>query len=253
MSEQRFAVDSVYLADLAVGQYRNLLDLAQLAVSQPTADALFPTLALYLRKSLNFEFVTLGLYDSSTESILLDTWKAGHTQKRREFSAVHTCASGWAWKNQRSVLLQDLEAETSLPAFLASLRQLGVRTYYVLPLTTSRHRLGAMGFGSLSVIPKTNATLELLHRTAAMIAQLLDTTLSRDGLIGQAESVQATSIVAPRPEQELQVFDLGDQTVREEAIHDIIGTSAPLHELLTQVRTVAATNATVLLLGPGRG
>jgi formate hydrogenlyase transcriptional activator len=82
-----------------------------------------------------------------------------------------------------------------------------------------------------------------------MIAQLLDTTLSRDGLIGQAESVQATSIVAPRPEQELQVFDLGDQTVREEAIHDIIGTSAPLHELLTQVRTVAATNATVLLLG----
>src|ERR1039458_9329626 len=82
-----------------------------------------------------------------------------------------------------------------------------------------------------------------------MIAQLLDTTLSRDGLIGQAECVQATSVVAPRPEQALQGFDLGDQTVREEALHDIIGNSAPLQELLRQVRTVAATNATVLLLG----
>ena len=249
MPEKRFAVDSVYLSDLSAGQYLNLLDLAQLAVSQPTTDALFPTLALYLRQFLNFEFVTLGLYDSSRESILLDTWKAGHAQKRREFIAVHTCTSGWAWRNQRSVLVQDLGAETNLPVSLASLRQLGVRTYYVLPLTTSVHQLGAIGFGSLSVIPKTNATLELLRRTAAMIAQLLDTTLSRDGLIGQAECVQATSVVAPRPEQALQGFDLGDQTVREEALHDIIGNSAPLQELLRQVRTVAATNATVLLLG----
>ena len=129
MPEKRFAVDSVYLSDLSAGQYLNLLDLAQLAVSQPTTDALFPTLALYLRQFLNFEFVTLGLYDSSRESILLDTWKAGHAQKRREFIAVHTCTSGWAWRNQRSVLVQDLGAETNLPVSLASLRQLGVRTY----------------------------------------------------------------------------------------------------------------------------
>ena len=81
MPEQRLAFDSVYLSDLTVGQYRNLLDLAQLAVSHPTTDALFPTLALRLQHSLNFDFVTLGLYDSSTESIRLDTWKAGHAQK----------------------------------------------------------------------------------------------------------------------------------------------------------------------------
>ena len=40
MPEQRLAFDSGYLSDLTVSHYRNLLDLAQLAVSHPTTDAL---------------------------------------------------------------------------------------------------------------------------------------------------------------------------------------------------------------------
>ena len=249
MLQQRLAFDSVYLSELTVGQYSNLLDLAQLAVSHPTTDALFSTLALRLRHSLNFDFVTLGLYDSSKESIRLDAWKAGHAQKRCESIPVYTCASGWAWKNQRSLLVQDLDTEPKLPVFLESLRQLGVRTYYIFPLTTSRHKLGAIGYGSLHVIPKTNATLEFLRRAAAMIAQFLDTKLSSDGLIAQTDCVQATSVVTPGREQELQDLDLGDQSGQGETFPEIVGSSAPLQELLRQVRTVAATNATVLLLG----
>ena len=146
-------------------------------------------------------------------------------------------------------LSRDLDTEPKLPVFLESLRQLGVRSYYVFPLTTRRRKLGAIGFGSLHVIPKTNATLELLRRAAAMIAQFLDTTLSSDGLIAQTDCVQATSVVTPGPEQALQDLDLGDQVSQGEAFPEIVGNSAPLQELLRQVRTVAATDATVLLLG----
>ena len=142
-----------------------------------------------------------------------------------------------------------MDAEPKLPVFLESLRQLGVRTYYVFPLTTSRHKLGAIGFGSLHVIPKTNATLEFLRRAAAMIAQFLDTTLSSDGLMAQTDCFQTTSVVTPGPEQEPLDFDLRDQPSRDEAFQEIVGNSAPLQELLRQVRTVAATDATVLLLG----
>jgi formate hydrogenlyase transcriptional activator len=249
MPQQRLAFDSVYLSELTVGQYGNLLDLAQLAVSHPTTDALFSTLVLRLRHFLNFDFVTLGLYDSGNESIHLDAWKAGHAQKRCESIPVHTCASGWAWKNQRSLLFQDLDTEPKLPVFLESLHQLGVRTYYVFPLTTGRHKLGAIGYGSLHVIPKTNATLEFLRRAAAMIAQFLDTTLSSDGLTAKTDCVQATSVVMPGREQALQDLDLGDQPGQDETFPEIVGSSAPLQELLRQVRTVAATDATVLLFG----
>jgi formate hydrogenlyase transcriptional activator len=249
MPQQRLAFDSVYLSELTVGQYSNLLDLAQLAVSHPTTDALFSTLVLRLRHFLNFDFVTLGLYDAGNESIHLDAWKAGHAQKRCESIPVHSCASGWAWKNQRSLLFQDLDTEPKLPVFLESLHQLGVRTYYVLPLTTGRHKLGAIGYGSLHVIPKTNATLEFLRRAAAMIAQFLDTTLSSDGLTAKTDCVQATSVVMPGREQAPQDLDLGDQPGQGETFPEIVGSSAPLQELLRQVRTVAATDATVLLFG----
>jgi formate hydrogenlyase transcriptional activator len=241
--------DSVHFADLTAGQYRNLLDLAQLAVSHTTTDALFPSLALRVGHPLNFDFVTLGLYDSSTESIRLNTWKAGDTQRRCESIPVHACANGWAWKNQRSVLVQDLDAEPKLPVFLESLRKLGVRTYYVFPLTTSRHRLGAIGFGSLDVIPKTKETLEFLRRAAAMIAQVLDTTLSSDGLIAQTDCLQTPLVVTRGPERAPQDFDLGDQMSRDEAFQEMVGNSAPLQEVLRQVMMVAATDASVLLMG----
>jgi transcriptional regulator with GAF, ATPase, and Fis domain len=249
MPAQRLAFDSVHLSDLTVGQYGNLLDLAQLAITRTTIDALFPSLALRLYHALNFDVVTLGLYDSSAGSIRLSLWKAGEAERRCECLPVHACASGWAWKSQRSVLVQDLGTEPKLPVFLQSLRQLGIRTYYVFPLTTRRHKLGAIGFGSLHVIPKTNATLEFLHRAAATIAQLLDTTLSSDGLTVPTDYSQTPSAVTPRLEPEPQDFDLRDYASRDEAFQEMVGNSAPQQELLRQVRTVAPTDATVLLLG----
>jgi formate hydrogenlyase transcriptional activator len=50
-------------------------------------------------------------------------------------------------------------------------------------------------------------------------------------------------------EPEPQDFDLRDSASREETFQGMVGNSAPLQEVLRQVRTVAATNATVLLLG----
>ena len=248
MPAQRLAFDSVHLSDLTVGQYGNLLDLAQLAITRTTIDALFPSLALRLHHALNFDVVTLGLYDSSSESIRLSLWKAGEVERRSECLPVHACASGWAWKNQRSVLVQDLDTEPKLPVFLQSLRQLGIRTYYVFPLTARRHKLGAIGFGSLHVIPKTNATIEFLRHAAATIAQLLGTTLS-DGLTAPADCSQNPSAVTPRLKPEPQDFDLRDYASRDEVFQEMVGNSAPQQELLRQVRTVAPTDATVLLLG----
>jgi transcriptional regulator with GAF, ATPase, and Fis domain len=248
MAEQKPELDSTYHSDLTVGQYCNLLDLALLALSRPTTDALFPAVALQIRNALNFDVVTLGLYDSSTGSMRLDTWRAGDVKKRSESIPIHTCASGWAWKSQRSLLVQNSDTESTAPVFSGVLRQLGVRTYYVFPLTTSRHKLGAIGFGSLHIIPKANATLESLRRGAAIVAQFLDA-LSTDELVAQTDSVHTASSITSRPEQALRNFDPGDQAARDEAFRDIVGNSAPLQELLRQVKTVAGTDAGVLLQG----
>src|ERR1700692_1788 len=231
MAEQGLGFDSVHFSDLTAGQYFNLLDLAQLALSQRTIEVLLPRLALRLHHALNFDIVTLGLYDSSAESIRLNVYKAGEAERRCECLPVHACASGWAWKNQRSVLIQDLDTQPKLPSFLRSLRQLGVRTYYVFPLTTRRHKLGAIGFGSSHVISKTNATLEFLRRAAAIIAELLDTKPSSDVLTVPTDCPPTSSASAARRETEPKDFDLRDYTSPDEAFQEMVGNSAPLQEV----------------------
>ncbi|HEY4763097.1 MAG TPA: sigma 54-interacting transcriptional regulator [Candidatus Sulfotelmatobacter sp.] len=243
------SADSPDSSDLTVGQHLNLLDLVQIGLSQRTIGVLLPGLALRLHHASSFDVVTLGLYDSSAESIHLSICKAGEAESKCESLPADACAIGRVWKNQRSVLVQDLDAEPKLPVFLQSLRRLGVRTYYVFPLTTSRRKLGAIGFGSLLVTPKTNATIEFLRRAAAIIAQLLDTAPSSDGLSAPTDYSPTPTAAVPRLEPELQDFDLGDNPHRDEALQEMIGNSAPLQEVLRQVRMVATTDATVLLLG----
>jgi formate hydrogenlyase transcriptional activator len=249
MPDQGLTFDSVHSSDLTVGQHLNLLDLAQPALSQRTIEALLPRLALRLHHALNFDVIALGLYDSSAESIRLNVCRAENVETRCEYLPVDACGSGRVWKNQRSVLVQDLDAEPKLSVFLESLRQLGVRTYYVFPLTTRRYKLGTIGFGSLHVIPRANATLEFLRRAASIVAQLMDTTPSSNLLTTPTNFSQTASTAAPSLVAEPKDFDLRDCAIRDEAFQEMVGNSAPLQELLSEVTTVAPTNATVLLLG----
>jgi formate hydrogenlyase transcriptional activator len=82
-----------------------------------------------------------------------------------------------------------------------------------------------------------------------MIAQFLDTILPSDEPIAQLDYVQPIAVETPRHEPSLQDFDVADQASQGEVFPEFVGSSAPLQELLRQVTTVAATNATVLLLG----
>jgi formate hydrogenlyase transcriptional activator len=235
--------------DLTSGQYRNLLEVAALAINHTARDTV-SILALKLRRILNIEILTIGLCDPRTDSIDLHLWTEGKAAKAESFP-VPNCASGWAWKTQRSVHIRDLDTEDSLPVFLSSLRQLGVRSYYVVPLTTPRRRLGAMGFGSLRVLPESKGTLEFLRRLTALIAPLLETASVSD-IDAKADLSQPRSAVTLGAIEERQDCE-GDKREREEsqeeAFRDILGNSAPLREVLKQARRVATTDATVLLMG----
>src|ERR1035438_7222528 len=156
-------LDCSGFSDLAIGQYRYLLEVATLAIRHTTIATVFPILAPHLGNTLNFDVLTLGVCDSETENVHHHVWTAENGLKS-EFVPIRSCASGWAWKTQRSVLIQDLAAENQLPVSLDSLRQLGVRSYYVLPLTTTRGRVGAIGFGNLRVIHERKEKIEFLRR-----------------------------------------------------------------------------------------
>ena len=96
-------------------------------------------------------------------------------------SRAHLCKR-MGWKNQHSVLVQDLDAEPKSPVFLESLRKLGVRTYYVFPLTTSRHKLVKLFLLNLS--------------SAENIARLGERRLKSQGLLTVEDGLVESSTIA---------------------------------------------------------
>jgi formate hydrogenlyase transcriptional activator len=73
--------------------------------------------------------------------------------------------------------------------------------------------------------------------------------VASDRPVVPADSLGTPSVVASAPEQQTWNIDLRDQPDRDEAFQEIVGESPALREVLKQVATVAATDATVLLLG----
>jgi formate hydrogenlyase transcriptional activator len=225
-----------------IGQYEDLFDFRHLAITRTSLEMMFDTLAFRLRQTLNVDVLTLGLCEPETECVRLHLWTANNAT-RGQGVPIHQCAAGWVWSSQRSLLIQDLTTEQKLPDCLESLRQMGVRSYYVFPLTTSQRKLGSVGFGSLHVIPKKKERIELLRRLAAMVAPLLEVPSCDIG--APIAFGRATESVG----EEQQKGESEYEESQDEAVHEIMGDSAPLRKVLKQLKRVAPTDATVLLLG----
>ena len=60
---------------------------------------------------------------------------------------VDETPSGLVWQTQQPLVIHDIERETRYPKIMQLLREHGVRSCCVLPLTTAQRRLGAMGLG----------------------------------------------------------------------------------------------------------
>src|SRR5262249_400054 len=110
---------------------------------------LFRELLQYLRGLFEFNFLKYALHDPITgamrvfvieETVLLPP-------DALEF-AVQDSPSGWVWMHHQPLVIGELQAETRFrPAVEVFLRK-GFRSLILLPMSTPRKKLGALGFGS---------------------------------------------------------------------------------------------------------
>src|SRR4030095_8491702 len=96
--------------------------------------------------------------------------------------------AGLVWKSQQPLMVKvkDVAVESRFPRLTSLLRENGVQSYYVLPLTTALHRLGAMGFGSLQRKGYPKADFDVMQQVAKQVAVAVDNALNFE----QAQSVQ---------------------------------------------------------------
>jgi formate hydrogenlyase transcriptional activator len=178
-----------------------LLAVSEAIAHQRDLPALFHDLAGRLHSVVEFDFLTLVLHDSERNVMrlhVLETRTPAEKIAGRE-SPVENNPSGWVLQTQQPFVVDDIEQESRFPEFILRVREHGVRSIALVPLTTAQRRLGAMGFGRLTPQRITDSELQFMQRVAAQVAVAVDNALNH-------ESSQAYQEQLARERDRLQVL-----------------------------------------------
>jgi len=161
-------------------QLEALLEVAESIAQHRDLAALFHDLAERLHCVVDFDFLTLVLHDPVRNVMrlhILET-RLPTPAKTGSETPMDGHPSGWVWQSQQPFVVTDTEEDRRFPDFLQRLREVGVRSLAMVPLTTAQRRLGAMGFGRLVPQGITDAEVQFMQRAASQVAVAVDNALN---------------------------------------------------------------------------
>jgi len=182
-------------------QLEALLEVAESIAQHRDLAALFHDLAERLHCVVDFDFLTLVLHDPERNVMrlhILET-RLPTPVKTGSESPLEGHPSGWVWQSQQAFVVTDTEEDHRFPDFMHRLREVGVRSLAMVPLTTAQHRLGAMGFGRLVPQVITDTELQFMQRVGSQVAVAVDNALN-------FQTSQAYQIQLARERDRLQVL-----------------------------------------------
>jgi formate hydrogenlyase transcriptional activator len=161
-------------------QLEALLEVAESIAQHRDLAALFHDLAERLHSVVDFDFLTLVLHDPERNVMrlhILET-RLPTPAKTGSETPMDGHPSGWVWQSQQPFVVSDTEEDHRFPDFLQRLREVGVRSLAMVPLTTAQRRLGAMGFGRLVPQGITETEVRFMQRAASQVAVAVDNALN---------------------------------------------------------------------------
>ncbi len=221
-------------------QLEALLEVSEIIAQHRDLKALFHDLAIRLRSVVAFDFLGLVLYDEArnvTRLHVLESQQPGHAQEEGIESPADSVPAGGVWQTQQPFLVADTSQETGYPEFFSRLRQHGVLSLSLLPLTTAQRRIGALAFGRKYVHHVTGPELQFLERVTRQVALAVDNALAFQQIDSLKEKLAGEKLY------------LEEEIRNEFNFEEIIGESAALRSALAQVELVAAATTTTLILG----
>ncbi|GKS56489.1 ATPase AAA [Nitrospira sp.] len=163
-------------------QYRALLEVSETIANHSDLSALVRDLASRLPKVIPVHFVGISLYDPDRHVMRLHILQAnmpadivgGHEE------APDDTPAGIVWRSQEPLLIPDLGEESRWPKIIRLMREDGVRSCCVVPLTSAARRLGAVEFASLDPQAYDRSDLEFLLHVGRQVAVAVDNVLNRE-------------------------------------------------------------------------
>lgn len=186
-------VDSETDSGADIRRYEALLEMADLMVHHQGLPELFGQLAERLHQVVSFDFANFSLHDPVANRMRLNVWAGGDLVSIPSELNIEESPSGWVWEHQETLNFSDLNGEERYPLILKPLREHGLHSYFLAPLTTAQKRLGAIGFASSDVAAYEQADVKLMRRIAELVALTIENSLTHDEL--KQERVRLKALV----------------------------------------------------------
>jgi formate hydrogenlyase transcriptional activator len=169
--------------DTAVDQYRALLAVSESIALNRDLDALFEDLAQRLRGVARFDYLNLVLHVPERNTMHLRVLASSRPAESVYVEmAIDDTPSGLVWQTQQPLVIDDVDSETRYPKLMQLLRDNGVRSSCILPLTTAQRRLGAMGLGSSDPCAYHSVDLDFLAQIARQVAVAVENVLNYEAV-----------------------------------------------------------------------
>src|SRR5436309_5942293 len=224
---------SVSPCETLAEQYQALLEVSEAIAVHRDLPSLFHDLVQRLHHVVNFEYMRMLLHDPERDVMRLHTLETPNQSCDALGSQelpVAESPGGWVWQHQQPLLVSDVEKETRFPRVTEVMRQQGVKSYCVVPLTTAQRRLGALGFGSLQEAIYDGSDLEFLQQVAKQVAVAVDNALN-------SQSVQSHQQDLARERDRLRLLlELNNAVVSRLDLRDVFAaTAASLRRVIPHV------------------
>src|ERR1700686_4304475 len=173
-------------------RYEALFRVSQTLISIRSSEELFKLLALELRAVVSFYVMGVGFYDETAHEMRTTSYgEPGVPLQAPKFAPEETF-SWWVYQHQQPLIIPSLDAETRFPAVAEMLKNRGVRSVCVLPLTTVHRRLGGLALGSIEADAYSSQEVSFLSFVANQVALAVDDALNFDALQRAEEALRAS-------------------------------------------------------------
>ena len=179
------------LTESEARECRTLLEVSRAIASHTNLADLFQALVEGLHPLVGFDFLAVSLFDPDRNVMrihVLDSVADSPIKAGMEFSMEESIAAA-VWQTQQPLIISDTARETRFNTAIKLIREQGVRSSCLVPLTTARRPLGALHFGANRVAAYSEEDLDILQLLAQQVAVAVENTRNYESILTLQEKL----------------------------------------------------------------
>ena len=203
-------------------------------------EKLFPEISRFLRRVIGHDYASVAVYDEATQALSMYPLDSPLTQGLLETDAtlpVKETPAGQALLEGEIRIFSRGDLVALRSSFASQMLEQGIQSLCCIPLVTHKGALGTLNLASKEHNAFLGQDLDFLKQVVGQVAVALD----------NAHAYREIAELKDKLAKEKLYLE---NEIRSELnFEEIVGESAALKQVLNQAKTVAPTDATVLILG----